>query len=108
MPDWIIWALGVIGLIAAGVIAATRHRAGARRDHLAAETTRARRALSLAEAARDSCPQVVAQAQLEFDQATALLSGARDPDSALRARELAERAEGRWLAASYGSSGDAA
>ncbi|WP_106850504.1 DUF6403 family protein [Blastococcus sp. Marseille-P5729] len=100
MPDWILWAAGASGLLIAGVIAATRGRARERRGRLEAETARARRALSLAEAARDGCPREVRDAQRDLDDATALLSALTDPAVAVHARELAERAETRWRAAS--------
>lgn len=105
MPDWIIWGIGASGLLIAGVIVSTRGRAQSRHDRLAAETTRARRALGLAEAARDGCPREIREAQRDLDDATALLSGVTDPGVAVHARELATRAESRWRAVSRESGG---
>ncbi|GAB3307879.1 hypothetical protein EK0264_07270 [Epidermidibacterium keratini] len=96
MSAWIVWTVAIAMLVLAGFIAATRSRAAARTRELASEMARARRAIALAEASRDTYPGQLAKADVLLDQATGLLSGNDDPATAIRARELAEQADELW------------
>lgn len=96
MSDWVIWVAAVVVLLLAGYLAAARSRAAKRRRELATEMSRARRAISLAEASRDAYAGPLGDAEVMLAEATGLLSGNEDPATATRARELAEQADALW------------
>ena len=96
MSDWVIWVAAVVVLLLAGYLAAARSRAAKRRRELATEMSRARRAISLAEASRDAYAGPLGDAEVLLAEATWLLSGNEDPATATRARELAEQADALW------------
>lgn len=99
MLTWLIWTIGVLVLVAAGLWSTLVVRSRARRTGTDDATSVARAAVASAEVSRDACRRRIPTADELLQRATLMLAdhpGAADAD---RASALAARADRLWQAA---------
>ncbi|MCP2253668.1 hypothetical protein LY13_002422 [Prauserella aidingensis] len=94
-----IWLIGGLVLIGAGVASAYLPRLRAHAERKRAAWATAKATIAAAEVSRDACTADVPEARRLLSEAEAMSGG---PDAARVATELAERADTLWREARHG------
>lgn len=91
-----VWAGAGVVLLLAGFLPVWRQRQRSARRSQSVAVSRARSAITLAEASQNACPADDPAADALLSEARALVSDTADPSTARRAERLATEADAAW------------
>lgn len=100
MPMWLVWVVGVVVLVVAGMGSVVQVRNGSRRAGRQEAVSTARAAIASAQVSRDASSHDVPAADELLDRATLMLADNAGADAADQAAALAGKADLLWQAAS--------